>query len=282
MPQELIDKKLVKLHFDLHVEKYDAFTPVQSTMANNLLHLIREKLPHDSAPDRVLEVGCGTGRLTRLLAQIYPRAHIDAVDIAPRAIDYARQRKGENSSLRYIVADAEDLAGKLPAPVPYNLIISNATVQWFNTPILTIRDMVKKYLAPRGILSLSTFGPKTFIELRESLRCAETRLQLAPVSRVHQFTAPSEWVALARESDQEKGETTFREELQLMRYPSFRDFLKTIRHTGATNAYQRKAVILGKSLLHEWEQQYHEHYSDSQTGEIFATYHHCYIVIIKK
>jgi len=40
--------------------------------------------------DSVLEVGCGFGRMTMVLRQVFPGAHIDAIDISPDMIDQAR------------------------------------------------------------------------------------------------------------------------------------------------------------------------------------------------
>ncbi|HZT96347.1 MAG TPA: methyltransferase domain-containing protein [Chloroflexota bacterium] len=39
---------------------------------------------------RVLELGCGFGRITRLLAQAYPQGRIIAVDLSPHQINQAR------------------------------------------------------------------------------------------------------------------------------------------------------------------------------------------------
>jgi SAM-dependent methyltransferase len=52
----------------------------------------------------VLEVGCGTGEFTRLLAERCER--VVAVDLSPRMIETARARSKDHPNVEYLVADA--------------------------------------------------------------------------------------------------------------------------------------------------------------------------------
>jgi ubiquinone/menaquinone biosynthesis C-methylase UbiE len=52
----------------------------------------------------VLEVGCGTGEFTRLLAERCER--VVAVDLSPRMIETARARLKDHPNVEYLVADA--------------------------------------------------------------------------------------------------------------------------------------------------------------------------------
>lgn len=57
---------------------------------------------------RVLEVGCGTGKLTELLA--VRDLNVDAVDPRPRMIEQAKRRVGGGDSIRFHVGRFEDVA----------------------------------------------------------------------------------------------------------------------------------------------------------------------------
>jgi len=57
----------------------------------------------------VLEVGCGTGVLTRLIVQRPGVCSVVAVDRAPRLIDKARSALGEVPGLQFVAADARSL-----------------------------------------------------------------------------------------------------------------------------------------------------------------------------
>jgi SAM-dependent methyltransferase len=61
-----------------------------------------------SAPNRVLDLGTGTGAAARIVAERFPRAEIVGVDIAGRMIEEAR-RKTDAPNVRFDVADAERL-----------------------------------------------------------------------------------------------------------------------------------------------------------------------------
>ena len=66
-----------------------------------------------SGPLRILDLGCGTGEITRRLADLYPQAHVVGVDILESNLELARraERGGRQDSsladrVRYEVGDA--------------------------------------------------------------------------------------------------------------------------------------------------------------------------------
>jgi SAM-dependent methyltransferase len=65
-----------------------------------------ERLP--VAPERVLDVGTGTGAAARLAGSRYPEADVVGVDVAERMVDEAR-RLTDSSRVTYRAADAERL-----------------------------------------------------------------------------------------------------------------------------------------------------------------------------
>jgi len=85
----VIDKKILQMHFSRNAKNYDAYAKVQKKMANTLLDML--DLDSKSRLD-ILDVGCGTGYLTKLLLDRWPDARITAIDIAPGMIEYARDR----------------------------------------------------------------------------------------------------------------------------------------------------------------------------------------------
>ena len=61
---------------------------------------------HELADARVLEVGCGTGVLTRALARVANAGSVVGVDLAPALIERARELSPD---IRFDVADARSL-----------------------------------------------------------------------------------------------------------------------------------------------------------------------------
>ncbi len=75
-------------------------------------------------PVDVVDLGCGPGNLTRLLAEIWPTARVRGVDSSAAMIEAARRDvpevEFELADLRDWVARGEDV----------DVVISNATLQW--------------------------------------------------------------------------------------------------------------------------------------------------------
>ena len=59
----MIDKTEIKYRFKRSVESYEENAPVQRRIADHLFELLQGIL--DYQPDKILEIGCGTGLLTR-------------------------------------------------------------------------------------------------------------------------------------------------------------------------------------------------------------------------
>jgi trans-aconitate 2-methyltransferase len=75
------------------------------------------------APGRVLDVGCGPGNSAEAIAKRWPGAAITGIDSSEAMIEKAREAHPE---WRWIVADASSLV----PDGPYDLVFSNATLQW--------------------------------------------------------------------------------------------------------------------------------------------------------
>jgi trans-aconitate 2-methyltransferase len=74
--------------------------------------------------ERVLDAGCGTGRVTAALLERLPHGEVVAVDGSPAMVAEARERLGPRADVR--VADLTELV--LEAPV--DAILSTATFHW--------------------------------------------------------------------------------------------------------------------------------------------------------
>lgn len=88
---------------------------------------VLDRLPLDG-DERVLDAGCGTGRVTEQLAGRLPRGHVIALDGSPAMIEAARHRLGAfGDRIQYVVAD---LGRPLPIDEPVDAIVSTATFHW--------------------------------------------------------------------------------------------------------------------------------------------------------
>jgi len=74
----------------------------------------------------VLDAGCGSGRVTALLADLVPRGRVYAVDLAPSMVAHAREALGER-----VTVLCQDLV-ELDLPERVDAIFSNATFHWIH------------------------------------------------------------------------------------------------------------------------------------------------------
>jgi len=150
-----IDKNLVKQRFTRSLKTYSDQAVVQQQTAEKM---VKELIVTTGNKfNNILEIGCGSGILTKLIEQQLDYEQLLANDLAPRCSEHVAQV----ANCRFVPGDIETL--EYP-PHKFDLIISNATFQWFDH----LGNALKKFsnwLKPGGIMAFSTFGPENIKEL---------------------------------------------------------------------------------------------------------------------
>lgn len=82
------------------------------------------RIPHDD-PGSVVDLGCGPGTLTALLAQRWPAARITGVDDSPEMLEAARAGDGR---IRWVEADIR----RWEPDSPVDVVFSNAALHWLD------------------------------------------------------------------------------------------------------------------------------------------------------
>jgi trans-aconitate 2-methyltransferase len=77
-----------------------------------------------AAPRSVVDLGCGAGNVTRILAQRWPRAHFIGVDNSAEMLAKARGTGPDGANIEWCLAD---LAEWVARPRPQASILSSAT-----------------------------------------------------------------------------------------------------------------------------------------------------------
>lgn len=164
MTMSHLDKSRIARNFSSAADRYDASAFAQAKIAEELA----DALPPRLSPSLVVDLGCGTGRLTGLLMERYPKASIVGLDLAPGMISACQQHCAGSAALRFVAGDAEDPAMLVPEA---NLIACSCSAQWFQQPATTIKLWAES-LAPEGLLAGAFLIEGSFIELDRAYRDA--------------------------------------------------------------------------------------------------------------
>lgn len=158
----MVDRARVGRSFDRGSEQYDAHTPVQQRVVTELLARLQQRLALQ--PLRILDIGCGTGRLLEQVSTLWPSTELYGLDLAEGMLQQANERLGGRAVLTH--ADAE----RLPfADGYFDLVVSSSTFQWLEQ-LEGCFGEVHRVLAPGGRFEFSLFGAGTLYELQQSWR----------------------------------------------------------------------------------------------------------------
>jgi trans-aconitate 2-methyltransferase len=98
-------------------EQYHRFQADRFAPFEDLLGLVRVR-----AGMRVVDLGCGTGELTRRLADALPESEVTGVDSSPEMLERAREQAGER--VRFALGTIEAAEGR------WDLVFSHAAIHW--------------------------------------------------------------------------------------------------------------------------------------------------------
>ncbi|MCL6613786.1 MAG: ubiquinone/menaquinone biosynthesis methyltransferase [Firmicutes bacterium] len=110
------------------------------------------RLPHGWRPGSILDVCCGTGAMTALLAETYPEAGLFGVDFAPGMLCEAAARfaRTRGPSPRFVLADQNDLPF---ADASFDLVVNAFGLRNSVSPERSLAEMLR-VLQPGGFLAL--------------------------------------------------------------------------------------------------------------------------------
>ncbi|MDR0933184.1 MAG: malonyl-ACP O-methyltransferase BioC [Victivallales bacterium] len=249
-----IDKNVVQRRFKRSLATYNDSALIQREMAEDLLDLFTTAtLERQFAT--IVELGCGAGILTDMIANRFDFVQLELIDIVPECAKFHCNRP----NTRFTAGDIE----KIPLP-DAELFLANAVFQWAIDPKRLFARIAKK-LPDNGYLAFSTFGQDTLREIS-----ALTGKGLA-------YLGEAEIIALLETNDFEV--IAGREELLTLEFDTPLEVLKHLKDTGvnsvgATEPWSRRR-------LEAFSRAYSEKFR-LPNGKLPLSYHPIFIVAKKQ
>ena len=224
--------------FARHYGTYDEHAVVQRTIAERLDALIGQ-YAEERPIRRALEIGMGTGLLSRLLARRFPEAEWWFNDLVPEALCHVPNELREPHLLP---GDAE----RISFPTKLDLIASASAIQWFDD-LPHFFEEAFKALMPGALLALSSFAYGHFCELQ--------LLTGKPLP----YPTPSELSDMAERA----GFTVSLCEShpQILHFATLRELLHHLRSTGVNG--RSSAGIHSRQQLAKLQERYRRAFADS-------------------
>ena len=139
--------------FDRAAATYDLHSHAQKQIARRLIELI-QTVCH--APERIWEIGCGTGNLTKLLNARFPNAHVLATDgsqemVQAASFDHPSESLPKTEFAAHLVNSFNDLRrpqlakqlGQDRVAEQFDLIASSMALHWVNETLQCVDALLE-------------------------------------------------------------------------------------------------------------------------------------------
>ena len=153
-------------------DRYEKVGDLQRTLATRSLDRLTLRGDEDC-----LDVGCGDGHLTRLLAARVPEGSVLGVDASPRMLEVARRAEVPDGV--FVDFELGDAAA-LRFDTEFDLVVSFNALHWVTDQVAALSG-VARALEPEGraLLQQVCAGPRPSLEQVAMDVCAEPRWQAA-------------------------------------------------------------------------------------------------------
>lgn len=240
---QLIDKKIRRSFSDAALQ-YDVLTGMHQEIGRELV----KKVLNEKA-DRILDIGMGTGRMTRALSFYFPESQVVGMDFADQMIEIAKQKCEKHFIVQ---ADARALPFKAKS---FDLIVSNLAIQWIEN-LEEAFNIYYETLSQGGTICFTMFGKETFRELFEAINHVQRDLKTqGTIRRLYSCDEVKKIIEWTRfqdvDVDYERIKTHF---------PDVKALLEWIKNIGA-NCLSRN-FYFGKDFLEKVTAYYEEKYTD--------------------
>lgn len=161
----------IQAEFDARAGAYDRHAALEQEVCRRL---VERSAFHQRVPERILDLGCGTGSGAAGLKERFRAALVAGLDIAPEMLRVTRRRSRLLKPLRPVCADI----GRLPiATQSVDLVFSSMAAFWTADPA-GFHAEVRRVLRPGGMYLFSTPGRGTLGQLRDAWAAVDPAVEV--------------------------------------------------------------------------------------------------------
>jgi malonyl-CoA O-methyltransferase len=234
MKPKPLNSRVVRWKFDQLAGLYDEHAALEQEVATRLLDRLEF---HRITPQRIVDMGCGTGQASAALKNEFREAEVIALDSSSAMLVELGRKFQLDRRLRAVCADLS----KLPlADQSSELLFSNLAMQWCPDLDALLAEF-RRVLIPGGMLLFTSYGPGSLSELREARAATEG------------YEQPREFVDILELGDALMAagfkEPVVDTERITLSYPDFDSLLCELDATGATGILQDSSMAEVKDAL---------------------------------
>jgi malonyl-CoA O-methyltransferase len=250
--------------FSAAAPSYDQASRVQEAVARRVIELT----PAQANAHRVLDVGCGTGRLIARARARWPQASLLGLDLAEGMIRRARERFADAPNVAWAVGDAT----RFSQGAPYDLVLSSSSLQWLN-PLATGLAHVFSLVKPGGYLVAGLMTRDTLRELHAA------RAAAAPHKMPPGHLPTLDLIEEAIKTLPDGRIQHLSEQHSTNTYPNTQALLRILHAMGVTGGdLSRGSTPLNRTELQALMTYYDQHFAHESNG-VTATFSVCYLVM---
>ena len=250
-----LERRSVQRSFSDAARDYDESAILQARVRDELLDRLQWVRIE---PAVVLDLGSGTGRASAALKRRYRKSRVVAVDMSPGMLTESARRGTFFHPLDTVGADAARLPFR---DASVDIVFSNLMLQWCNDPDAVFAEC-RRVLRPGGLLTYTTFGPDTLVELRHAWAAVDEHTHVNRFIDMHDLGDAMVRAGLA--------EPVMDVDRITLTYPDARTLMRDLKAIGAHNVNDgRPRGLTGKTRLSAMIQAYEKFRRD---GKLPATY----------
>lgn len=230
-----LDHGRVRRSFDQAARSYDEAAVLQARVRAELLQrldVVRLE------PEVVLDLGAGTGHASLALKRRFRTSQVVALDLAEGMLREAGRRQTLLRRFRRVCAHAAALPLR---DASVDLVFSNLMLLWCSDPDAVFHEC-RRVLRPGGLLTFTTFGPDTLVELRRAWAAADRHTHVNRFIDMHDLGDALLRAGLV--------EPVMDVERYTLTYAEVRDLMRDLKAIGAHNVTAGRARgLTGKRTL---------------------------------